>query len=249
MNRLNFLVVTAIVMMGIAFVSCDSKKDDGSVKLISQIDSISFMIGQSQGPTIRKQQLEPQPDSWPIKGNLDALIAGFIYGLKNADDTLLLGKTYQEAGDYVNGIFREAQEKLMEENLAKAAGTIAEAQAFLAENKGKSGVITTESGLQYKVITTGKGAKPKADDMVKIHYHGTFINGEMFDSSVQRNEPYVNRANGFIRGFSEGLQLMSVGSKYTLWIPVELGYYDDPNHPLYGKLLIFELELLEIVKN
>jgi len=249
MNKLKILAVLAIVMMGFAFVSCDSKNAGSSVKLNSQIDSISFIIGQSQGVGYLKGQAEPQVDNWPIKGNLDAVIAGFIYGLKNADDTLLLGKTYQEAGDYVNNIFREMQEKLNEETRAKAAETIAEAQAFLAENKGKSGVVTTESGLQYKIITAGKGAKPTADDMVKIHYHGTLINGEEFDSSVKRNEPYVNRAGGFIRGFSEALQLMTVGSKYTIWIPVELGYYDDPSNPGYCKLLIFEVELLEIVKN
>ena len=248
MNRLKFLAVTAIVMMGIAFVSCDSSKSSGSVKLTSEIDSISFIIGQSQGTGFRKQQLEPQVENWPVKGNLDALIAGVIYGMNNPDDTLLLGKTYMDAGNYVNSYFGEAQAQMAEENKVKAAETIAEAEKFLAENKGKSGVITTESGLQYKVITEGKGPKPKMEDIVKIHYHGTLINGDVFDSSVQRNQPYENQAGGFISGFTEGLLLMPVGSKYTLWIPVELGYYMDPNNPYYGKLLTFEVELLEIVK-
>jgi len=248
MNRLNFLAVAAIVMMGITFVSCDSKNSTGSVKLVSQIDSISFMIGQSQGPTFRKQQLEPQPDSWPIKGNLDALIAGFIYGLMNPDDTLLLGKTYMEAGNYVNGIFMQVQEEMAEENKVKAAGTIAEAAKFLAENKGKSDVVTTESGLQYKVITQGKGAKPKADDEVRVNYKGTLLDGSEFDNSEKRGGPAQFRLNGVIPGWTEALQLMPAGSKYTIWVPVELGYYNDPNHPYYGKLLIFEVELLEIVK-
>ena len=248
MNRLKFLAVTAIVMMGIAFVSCDSSNSSGSVKLTSEIDSISFIIGQSQGTGFRKQQLEQQVDNWPVKGNLDALIAGVIYGLKNPDDTLLLGKTYMDAGNYVNSYFGEAQAQKAEENKANAAVSIAEAEKFLAENKGKSGVITTESGLQYKVITQGKGAKPKEDDEVKVNYKGTLIDGSEFDSSERHGGPAQFRLNGVIPGWTEALQLMPEGSKYTLWIPVELGYYMDPNNPYYGKLLIFEVELLEIVK-
>jgi len=249
MNKLSLLALMAIVMMGIAFVSCDSKNAGSSVKLKTEIDSISFTIGQIQGTGYRKQQAEPMVDSWPDKGNLDAVIAGFIHGMKNPDDSLHLGRNYMDAVNFLNAYFAKAQEIMAEESKAKAAESIAEAAKFLAENQGKSGVITTESGLQYKVIKEGKGAKPKPEDKVKIHYHGTLLDGTVFDSSVQRDQPYENIAAGFISGFTEGLLLMPVGSKYTLWIPVELGYYNDPNNQYYGKLLTFEVELLEIVKN
>ena len=240
MKKLIFLAVTALVMMGIAFTSCNSKNSYSSVKLKSDIDSVSFIFGKAQGINFKQYQGEPMMEQWPVKGNIDAFMAGYMLGLQNPDDTLLLGKNMQEAGEFVNAVFTAAQEK-------QTAESKAEADKFLAENKGKSGVITTESGLQYKVITEGKGPKPKLEDMVKLHYHGTLVNGEVFESSVQRGEPIDWQVGNFMDGFKEGLQLMPVGSKYTFWIPTELGY-NSPGHQFYNKLLIFEVELLEILK-
>ena len=121
----------------------------------------------------------------------------------------------------------------------------------MAENKTKSGVITTESGLQYQVVTEGKGAKPTADDKVKVHYTGTLLNGTKFDSSVDRGEPAEFGVGQVIKGWTEVLQLMPVGSKYIVWIPSELAYGERgagadirPNSTLK-----FEIELLEIVKD
>ena len=121
---------------------------------------------------------------------------------------------------------------------------VEEAQ-FLAENKNKSGVRTTASGLQYQVITEGTGPKPKSENTVKVHYHGTFLDGTVFDSSVEREEPMDFSVDGVIPGMSEAIQLMSVGSKYKIWIPIELGY--GTTRPQFDQLLIFDVELLEIM--
>jgi len=242
MKKISFLAVAAIVMMGVAFAaSCDSKKSIGSVKIKNDADSVCFIIGQSHGLQIRKG-FEEQVKSWPLEGNIEAFIAGFIYGLQNPDDTLLLGKDMQAAGEYVNGIFMNAQEKISE------AGR-AEATKFLAENATKSGVITTQSGLQYKVVTEGKGSKPTETDVVRVNYIGTELDGTEFDSSEKHGGPAEFPVGGVIAGWTEGLKLMPVGSKYIFWVPSSLAYdAAGPNHPHFGKLLVFEVELLEILK-
>lgn len=122
-------------------------------------------------------------------------------------------------------------------------------QKFLAENKGKAGVKTTASGLQYQVVTQGKGALPAATDQVKVHYRGTLLDGTEFDSSYKRNEPTQFGLNQVIKGWTEGLQLMPVGSKYKFFIPSDLAYGEN-GPPSIGpnQTLIFEVELLDIVK-
>ena len=132
----------------------------------------------------------------------------------------------------------------------KAVGTenIRKGLAFLGANKKKVGVKETASGLQYKVITEGEGAKPKATDKVKVHYSGTLIDGKEFDSSYKRNQPAEFGLNQVIKGWTEGLQLMNVGSKYELYIPSGLAY--GPNGPPSigpSQTLIFTVELLEII--
>ncbi len=121
--------------------------------------------------------------------------------------------------------------------------------AFLAENAKKEGVTTLPSGLQYEVITEGNGDKPAATDTVKTHYHGTLIDGTVFDSSVERGEPISFPLNGVIRGWTEGLQLMSVGSKWRLFVPSELAYGERGQGAIQPhSTLIFEVELLAIEK-
>ncbi|MCB1589512.1 MAG: FKBP-type peptidyl-prolyl cis-trans isomerase, partial [Xanthomonadales bacterium] len=135
----------------------------------------------------------------------------------------------------------ERLKKMAEENKSKGA-------AFLAENKGKSGIKTTESGLQYQVLRQGNGAKPDANDRVKVHYLGTLIDGTKFDSSYDRETPAEFPLNGVIAGWTEGLQLMPVGSKYKLFIPGDLGYGENGSGPIPpNSTLIFEVELLEIL--
>ncbi|MBR5901696.1 FKBP-type peptidyl-prolyl cis-trans isomerase [bacterium] len=131
---------------------------------------------------------------------------------------------------------------------AKAEAVKTESKKFLEENAKKEGVKVTESGLQYQVIKEGEGAKPKATDTVKVHYAGTLVDGTEFDSSYKRGEPISFPLNGVIKGWTEGLQLMPVGSKYRFFIPSDLGYGDrgaGSDIP-GGAALIFDVELIEI---
>jgi len=132
----------------------------------------------------------------------------------------------------------------------KAAGNRKIGEEFLAANKTKQGVITLPSGLQYSVIKEGTGPKPAATDKVKVHYEGKLLDGFIFDSSIQRGEPIEFNVNGVIPGWTEALQLMPVGSKWMLFIPADLAYGDNQAGPNIkpGSTLIFEVELLDIVK-
>ncbi|MDJ0838108.1 MAG: FKBP-type peptidyl-prolyl cis-trans isomerase [Acidobacteriota bacterium] len=132
----------------------------------------------------------------------------------------------------------------------KATKNAAIAKEFLEKNKSVSGVMTTESGLQYMVMTPGTGEKPAdATTRVKVHYKGTLLDGQEFDSSYKRNQPATFALNGVIKGWTEGLQLMQVGAKYKFWIPPELGYGPNPRPGIIqpNSLLVFEVELLEIM--
>ncbi|MDU9049278.1 MAG: FKBP-type peptidyl-prolyl cis-trans isomerase [Candidatus Electrothrix sp. Rat3] len=124
------------------------------------------------------------------------------------------------------------------------------AAEFLKKNKTEKGVKVTDSGLQYKVIKEGEGEKPTATDTVKVHYKGTLLDGTEFDSSYKRNEPATFKANQVIPGWTEALQLMTPGSKYTLYLPPELAYGDRGAPPAIqpGSLLVFEVELVEVIK-
>ncbi|WP_394747934.1 FKBP-type peptidyl-prolyl cis-trans isomerase [Spongiimicrobium salis] len=141
------------------------------------------------------------------------------------------------------------QSSFVEKQKEEAAKKSEEGAAFLAENGKREGVITTESGLQYEVITQGNGPVPKASDQVSVHYTGMLIDGKVFDSSVERGEPQVLGASQVIKGWQEALQSMPVGSKWKLYIPYDLGYGERGAGgaiPPYAAL-IFEIELLEIL--
>ena len=169
-------------------------------------------------------------------------LAGFIAAVKgNAAFTLDSARVYVET--HADAIKAKALESRYGEN--KAAG-----EAFLAENAKKEGVVTTESGLQYKVIKEGKGEVPTATSTVKVNYKGTLIDGTEFDSSYKRNEPTTFRANQVIKGWTEALTMMPVGSKWELYIPQELAYGSRQRgeHIKPFSALVFEVELLEIEK-
>lgn len=139
-------------------------------------------------------------------------------------------------------------DKLKNMGSEKAAANLKAGEDFLEQNKKREGVITTPSGLQYEVLSEGSGAKPKATDKVKCHYHGTLINGTIFDSSVQRGQPATFPLNMVIKGWTEALQLMSVGSKYQLFLHPSLAYGERQTGSLIGpnSTLIFDVELLDI---
>jgi FKBP-type peptidyl-prolyl cis-trans isomerase FklB len=169
-------------------------------------------------------------------------LAGFIAAVKgNAAFTLDSARVYVET--HADAIKAKALESRYGEN--KVAG-----EAFLAENAKKEGVVTTESGLQYKVIKEGKGEVPTATSTVKVNYKGTLIDGTEFDSSYKRNEPTTFRANQVIKGWTEALTMMPVGSKWELYIPQELAYgaRETGGQIKPFSTLIFEVELLEVVQ-
>jgi FKBP-type peptidyl-prolyl cis-trans isomerase FklB len=139
----------------------------------------------------------------------------------------------------------------MQKNKAeKAVGNKKIGLEFLAANKNKPGVVTLPSGLQYTILKEGTGPKPALTDMVRVHYHGTLIDGRVFDSSIESGKPIELSVNGVIPGWTEALQLMPVGSKWKLFIPSNLAYGDQQAGPMIGpgSTLIFDVELLDIVK-
>ncbi len=140
-------------------------------------------------------------------------------------------------------------EKLTQMRNDKAAENLKAGQDFLAENKTKTGVTELPSGLQYEILNGGSGAKPSATDTVKCHYHGTLIDGTIFDSSVQRGQPAKFPLNMVIKGWTEGVQLMPEGSKWRFYIPADLGYGNRQVSAQIGPncALIFDVELLEIM--
>jgi len=139
-------------------------------------------------------------------------------------------------------------DKLFQQKNEKAAANLKAGEEFLKENAARPGVVSLPSGLQYEVLKDGSGAKPSATNKVTCHYHGTLIDGTVFDSSVQRNQPATFPLNMVIRGWTEGLQLMPVGAKWRFFIPPQLGYGDRQVSAQIGpnSTLIFDVELLDI---
>ena len=195
------------------------------------MDKVSYALGLSIG------------NNFQNSGINDLQIEDFVKGLKDILDDQTPEISYDEAKQVINDYFMKLQKEKFEIN--KKAG-----EEFLNINKGKAGVVTLPSGLQYQVLQKGEGPKPTASDKVKCHYHGTLINGTVFDSSVQRGEPAVFGVSQVIPGWVEALQLMPVGSKWRLFIPSDLAYGEhgageaiEPN-----SALVFDVELLDIVK-
>lgn len=193
------------------------------------------MMGKQIGSAIREQEPTGLLGLENVATNFELIKQGFVNGMYDYD-TQFDSRT---AGEYIENTMTQI----------KYGEAIVAGKKFLEENKLKEGVITTESGLQYEVIKMGKGAKPTATDKVKVHYHGTLTDGTVFDSSVDRGEPITFALNQVIPGWTEGVQLMPVGSKFRFYVPQELGYgaRQAGSIPPYSTL-IFEVELLGIEK-
>ena len=198
-------------------------------KMNNEIDSVSYSLGVNIGENIKKQFPDIDLDNFEaaIKDVLDESKEPKI---SNADAQKLIQ-------DYFTKIQAKASESVMEVG-----------EKFLADNSKRENVITLESGLQYEIMKTGEGPKPTLEDKVTTHYHGTLIDGTVFDSSVDRGEPASFPVNGVIKGWTEALQLMPVGSKWKLFVPYDLAYGERGTGPQIGPYttLIFEVELISI---
>lgn len=194
------------------------------------MDKISYALGISLGANLKNNGFESL--------NYEKL----AQGMQDLMDGKSLQMSIQEAQTLINQYFQQLQEKAH-------AATIEAGKNFLAENAKRPEVKSTASGLQYEIITEGNGQKPAASDRVQVHYHGTLLSGEVFDSSVNRGEPATFGVTQVISGWVEALQLMPVGSKWKLYIPSDLAYGAQGAGQSIGPhtTLIFEVELLAIV--
>lgn len=208
-----------------------------SISLQNDSDKTSYCLGMDIGASFKKL---------PVPINLDAALEG-IKAVFHGEKPQIDQQEFME-------LMRKFQQELRAaaEKQAAAAGedNRKQEQEFLAKNKEDKDVVTTASGLQYKVLQAGTGARPTANSVVTVHYTGTLPDGTVFDSSVRRGEPATFPVNGVIPGWTEALQIMQVGSKYKLFIPAALAYGKRGAGQLIGpdQMLIFEVELLDIQK-
>jgi FKBP-type peptidyl-prolyl cis-trans isomerase len=237
--------VLILAAVAVVFASADAKdkknKKDQVAPVVpvkvftNDVDSMSYALGMNVGADFSKN-LKGIPGG---KSNIDLLIKGFATAMKG-DSALMKPEV---ATEYFKNYITKAQSQ--EVSKKKLEG-----QQFLAENMAKEGVKTTASGLQYQILTPAEGPKPKATDSVTVHYQGFLLDGKKFDSSIDRGQPITFPLNQVIPGWTEGVQLMSVGSKYKFFVPYNLGYGEQgtPNGgPIPGfATLIFEVELIAI---
>lgn len=211
------------------------RKKTMTITLDTLTQRLSYIVGENMAHQLKNDALEL--DAAAVALAVSDVMAGNPSRLTDA-----------EKRSTVEQVQKESQEKQMAAQAEQSAKNQAEGAAYLAENAKKEGVTTTDSGLQYKSLVAGDGAKPAKSDRVKVHYKGTLIDGTVFDSSYDRGEPIVFPVTGVIAGWIEGLQLMTVGSKFELSIPSNLAYGANGSGPVIGPdaTLIFEVELLAI---
>ena len=220
---------SALLVIFFLVFAAQVKSQDITLK--SKVDSLSYSFGVLIGNNMLTQGIKEINDS--------LFMLGFRHGFANNGAIVGLEDCNEFVQDYFNNqIAEEANMNLEKSN------------AFLAENKTREGVITTASGLQYKILTPGEGEYPGPSDEVKVHYRGTFIDGRVFDSSIDRGEPIVFGVDQVISGWTEALQLMQPGARWMLYIPPSLAYGEQGAGGVIGpnEALIFEVELIEIVK-
>lgn len=235
-KQITILLLVALTLFGVQGFSQDKKQKkkrkkskQTEMELTTTTDKISYGLGMNIGQNLKSQGFDTL--------NYEA----FLMAIKTAYEGGEFKMDPNAANQMINSYFEEKKVQMLAAN--KKAG-----EDFLAENGKKEGIKTLPSGLQYEVLVEGNGPKPTANDRVTTHYHGTLIDGTVFDSSVERGQPATFPVNGVIKGWTEALQLMPVGSKWRLFIPSDLAYGDrgagaqiQPN-----STLIFEVELLSI---
>lgn len=235
-------IFTAAVaaIAAIAFFSGCNKpavEETAPVTLVTTADTISYLIGNDIGNSLKSVNDEVV---------LEVVFAGIRDRLAGKDPRF----PPNQERIIMEAFSMKMQEKKMSERRGQAKKNLEESEKFLAENGKKDGVVTTESGLQYIVIKKGDGPVPNDSSRVSVHYEGTLLNGKVFDSSIKRGTPAVFNVSQVVKGWTEALKLMNTGSKFKIFVPPQLGYGErgmahdiEPN-----MMLIFEIELLEIVK-
>lgn len=221
----NIIFLSSLIL----FIACKTEKTNKTANLITELDSVSYSLGVNIGENI-KTQFE------------DINLDNFEAGIKDVLEKDVEAKiSDNQAQAIIQSYFSKKQQKQSE-------SVIEEGINFLRENGKREGVTTLASGLQYEVINDGKGPKPTIEDNVTTHYHGTLIDGTVFDSSVDRGEPASFPVGGVIKGWTEALQLMAVGSKWKLYVPYDLAYGERGAGPQIGpySTLIFDVELISI---
>ena len=234
MNTSNTLTLAAAGFM-LLFSACGNSYDSATANLSTQNDSLSYSFGYLQGSSLAAEGID------------DIDMNNYIAGLKTAFDEVDAEIDQMAMQTLIQTYFQELQMRQFEEQTAQAEVNKEQGRAFLEENLQNSDVFETESGLQYRVLEEGDGEKPLATDEVEVNYRGTLLNEQEFDSS---SEPISFPLNRVIPGWTEGVQLMNVGSTYQFFIPSELAYGDNPPPGSIiepGSVLIFEVELLDII--
>jgi len=228
MKQRNVLSVALVAVAAFAVTGCDKKP-----KLDNDKQKASYAIGQQIGKNLKSQNIE-----------VDAKTLSYsvieAYTAKDTDKPMITPEEQQKA-------LMSLQEGIAKKAEAEGEKNKAEGMAFLEKNKSNPGVKTTASGLQYIIETEGTGKSPKPEETVKVHYKGTLTNGSVFDSSIDRGQPAEFPLNQVIRGWTEGIQLLKVGSKAKLFIPPDLAYGNQPRPGIpENSVLIFEVELLGV---
>lgn len=221
----NIIILSSLIL----FIACKTEKTNKTANLITELDSVSYSLGVNIGENI-KTQFE------------DINLDNFEAGIKDVLEKDVEAKiSDNQAQAIIQSYFSKKQQKQSE-------SVIEEGINFLRENGKREGVTTLASGLQYEVINDGTGPKPTIEDNVTTHYHGTLIDGTVFDSSVDRGEPASFPVGGVIKGWTEALQLMAVGSKWKLYVPYDLAYGERGAGQQIGpySTLIFDVELISI---
>lgn len=226
--------ILALSFCTFAYAKKNTSKEKPSAPALPKtlVDSVSYSIGVNIGKSLKQQSFD----------TVDYYFIGKAIKDVFDNETLLIteAETHKIMNNYANSIKDKAYAK-----------TKTESEQFLAENKKKPEVVTLPSGLQYKILVPGTGAIAGVNDKVTVHYHGTLIDGRVFDSSVQRGQPATFGVTQVIKGWTEALQLMPAGSKWTLYIPHDLAYGSSPRpggliEPYMA--LIFEVEVLEVIQ-
>ncbi len=226
-----------LITLGLVFITitgCNQNNSGKRAKLVSQTDSVSYAIGIEYGKNFKKQNIDIKAEI--LKQGIEDALADTSYLTDNEIKNCLINFQKTMAA------------KVQEKNKIASEKNKAEAEAFFKENKNKKGVVTLESGLQYKVLKSGKGKSPKLSSTVVTNYSGKLLDGTEFDSSYKRGRPFTTKVTGVIKGWTEVLQLMKEGDKWEVYIPADLAYGERGSPPVIGpnQALIFTIELLSV---